>query len=56
MSDDIIDRRVAAWRLTARFYAEKGGKPPSRDEWAELADLLSILSAALDKWDLDLNG
>jgi hypothetical protein len=54
MSDDPkpldLWRRLAAWRLTARYYAEGDpATPPSREEWLDLADTLVELFELMEE-------
>jgi hypothetical protein len=55
MSDDDLITRVVAWRLVARYLAEQPGdhSMPSRDEWADLADLMSELTCLINGEDDD---
>jgi hypothetical protein len=44
-----LRKRVAVWRLTARYYAEMPGDhvAPTREEWADLTETLSQISEML---------
>ena len=56
MSDDPkpldLWRRLAVWRLTARYYSDHPDTaPPGREEWLDLADTLVELFELTDNED-----